>query len=92
MIKKDIVNNISDKLGINADDVRVIVDSFMSEFEENISKGENIYLRGLGSFTFKETKPKKRFNISKGENEITPSKKVLSFKPSLEILKKIKEL
>lgn len=92
MVKQDIVDNISENLGIDSDDIKVVIDNFMKEFKDGISRGENIYLRGLGSFTLKDTKPKKRFNINKGENILIPTKKTINFKPSIEIAKKVKLL
>ena len=47
MRKSDLINNISDKTGIPKVDVLVTVETLIKEIKGNISKGENIYIRGL---------------------------------------------
>ncbi|MDC0001230.1 HU family DNA-binding protein, partial [Flavobacteriaceae bacterium] len=53
MTKADIVSNISDKLGIDRADVQATVEKFMKEVKVSLEKGENVYLRGFGSFIIK---------------------------------------
>jgi len=62
MTKADIVSNISDKLGIDKNDVQITIESFMSEVKSSLEKGENVYLRGFGSFIIK-TRAKKQEEI-----------------------------
>ena len=50
MRKIDLVNIISDKTGIPKIDVLVTIESLVTEIKENMLKGENIYIRGFGSF------------------------------------------
>ena len=54
MRKSDLINNISDKTGIPKVDVLVTVETLIKEIKGNISKGENIYIRGFGSFITKK--------------------------------------
>jgi len=65
MRKSDLINNISDKTGIPKVDVLVTVESLIKEIKENISKGENIYIRGFGSFITKKRAAKIGRNIKK---------------------------
>jgi len=53
MTKADIVSNISDQLGIDRADVQATVEKFMKEVKISLEKGENVYLRGFGSFVIK---------------------------------------
>ena len=53
MTKADIVSNISDQLGIDRADVQATVENFMKEVKASLEKGENVYLRGFGSFIIK---------------------------------------
>jgi len=92
MVKKDIVNNISENLGIDRDDVRVIIDSFMDELSVGISNGENIYLRGFGTFQLKTMKEKKGRDMVRGKQIIIPAHKKLYFNPGNRIVESIKEL
>ena len=65
MTKADIVSNISDQLGIDRADVQATVEKFMKEIKGSLEKGENVYLRGFGSFIIKTRAEKTGRNISK---------------------------
>jgi DNA-binding protein HU-beta len=65
MRKSDLINNISDKTGIPKVDVLVTVETLIKEIKGNISKGENIYIRGFGSFITKKRAAKIGRNIKK---------------------------
>ena len=65
MRKSDIIHNISEKTGIPKVDVLVTVESMIKEIKENIAKGENIYIRGFGSFITKKRAAKIGRNIKK---------------------------
>lgn len=92
MIKKDIVRNISTNLGIDEDDIKVIVDNFMKEVSNGISNGENVYLRGFGTFLLKTMKSKVGQDMIRGEQIVIPEHKKLYFKAGKELQEKIKEL
>ena len=53
MTKADIVSNISNELGIDRADVQATVEKFMKEVKISLENGENVYLRGFGSFIIK---------------------------------------
>ena len=50
MTKADIVAKISEKLGIEKNDVQATVETFMTEVKNSLEGGDNVYLRGFGSF------------------------------------------
>ena len=54
MTKADIVSNISKNLGIEKVDVQLTVESLMKEIINSLENGENVYLRGFGSFIIKK--------------------------------------
>ena len=54
MTKADIVSNISKNLGIEKVDVQLTVESLMKEIINSLENGENVYLRGFGSFIVKK--------------------------------------
>ena len=53
MTKADIVTRISDKTGMEKADVQATVESFMKEVRNSLEAGDNVYLRGFGSFIIK---------------------------------------
>ena len=63
MTKADIVSNISNELGIDRADVQATVEKFMKEVKISLEKGENVYLRGFGSFIIKTRAEKTGRNI-----------------------------
>lgn len=63
MTKADIVANISEKLGMEKGDVQATIESFMEEVKTSLESGDNVYLRGFGSFVVKTRaeKPEETF-------------------------------
>ncbi|MBL6666731.1 MAG: integration host factor subunit beta [Flavobacteriaceae bacterium] len=82
MTKADVVNNISDQLGIDKTDVQATVESFMKEIKNSLESGENVYLRGFGSFIIKTRAEKTGRNISKNVAVNIPAHNIPAFKPA----------
>lgn len=82
MTKADIVSKISDKLGMEKTDVQATVESFMNEVKGSLETGENVYLRGFGSFIVKTRAEKTGRNISKNTTIKIPAHNIPSFKPA----------
>ena len=81
MTKADIVNNISDQLGIDKTDVQATVESFMNEIKESLNNGENVQLRGFGTFELKRRAEKTARNILKNKIIKVPAHHIPKFKP-----------
>ncbi len=82
MTKADIVNEIAKNTGIDKVTVLKTVESFMEEVKDSLAKGENVYLRGFGSFIVKKRAEKTARNISKNTTIIIPAHNIPSFKPA----------
>ena len=52
MTKADIVTKISDRLGVEKIETQAIIEQFMKEVKNSLETGENVYLRGFGSYHF----------------------------------------
>jgi len=91
MTKADIVNRISDKTGIEKADVQASVETFMKEVRNSLESGENVYLRGFGSFVIKERAEKTGRNISKNTTIIIPAHNIPSFKPAKTFVESVKK-
>ena len=50
MTKADIVSQISEQTGMEKGDIQVTVEAFMRAVRNNLENGNNVYLRGFGSF------------------------------------------
>jgi DNA-binding protein HU-beta len=88
--KAEVVQQIADKTGIDKADVYTTVEAFFSVIKNSMSDGENIYIRGFGSFINKKRARKVGRNISKNTAMIIDEHYVPSFKPSKVFLEKIK--
>ncbi len=82
MTKADIVSKISEKLGMEKTDVQATVESFMEEVKGSLETGENVYLRGFGSFVVKTRAEKTGRNISKNTTIKIPAHNIPAFKPA----------
>ncbi|MCY1482386.1 DNA-binding protein HU [compost metagenome] len=82
MTKADIVAKISEKLGLEKGDVQATVESFMDEVKNSLETGDNVYLRGFGSFIIKTRAEKTGRNISKNTTIKIPAHNIPAFKPA----------
>jgi DNA-binding protein HU-beta len=88
--KADVINEISDKTGIDKADVQVTVEAFFTVVKNSMAEGENIYVRGFGSFVNKKRAKKIARNISKNTAIVIDEHHVPSFKPYKIFTEKIK--
>jgi len=91
MTKAEIVNEISEKTGIEKMAVLSTVEAFMESIRNSMSQGENVYLRGFGSFIIKERAEKTGRNISKNTSIIIPAHNIPAFKPSKTFVSLVKD-
>lgn len=90
MTKADVINEIADKTGIDRLDVQASVEAFFSVVKSSMADGENIYVRGFGSFVNKKRAKKIARNISKNTAMVIDEHYIPSFKPSKVFVDKIK--
>lgn len=90
MTKADVITQIADKTGIEKSDVSETVEAFFHVVKDSLAEGENIYVRGFGSFINKKRAKKVARNISKNTAIIIDEHFVPSFKPSKVFVEKIK--
>jgi DNA-binding protein HU-beta len=92
MRKADLVNQIADKTGIPKVDVLVTLETMFKEVKDTLSGGENIYIRGFGSFITKKRAAKIGRNIKKNTAVQIPEHYVPAFKPSKEFVAEVKKM
>ena len=90
MTKADLVTDISDKTGVEKVAVQATIESFMQSVIDAMENGENVYLRGFGSFIVKKRAEKTGRNISKNTTLIIPEHFVPTFKPSKTFIEGVK--
>lgn len=90
MTKADVINQISDKTGIDRSDVTTTVETLFAVVKDSMAEGENIYVRGFGSFVNKKRAKKIARNISKNTAIVIDEHFVPSFKPSKVFVEQVK--
>ncbi|MDA3865754.1 MAG: integration host factor subunit beta [Salinivirgaceae bacterium] len=91
MTKADIVNEVSKNTGIEKVTVQKTVEAMMETVKSSLEKGNNVYLRGFGSFIVKKRAQKTARNISKQSTIIIPEHYIPAFKPSKSFVTTVKE-
>ncbi len=87
MTKLDIIQNVSNKLGISKNDSSRIVESALEIIKEQLSKGETVKISGFGNFVVRKKNARRGRNPHTGVEMEICARKVLTFKSS-QILKK----
>ena len=90
MTKADLVSKITDKTGVEKIAVQATVESLMTTIIDAMKSGENVYLRGFGSFVIKKRAEKTGRDISKNTTIIIPEHFVPTFKPAKTFVEGVK--
>jgi len=90
MRKADLVTAISEKTGIAKVDVLVTLESFFKEVKDTLTDGENVYIRGFGSFVVKKRAKKIGRHIKKNVAIEIPEHYIPSFKPAKIFVEQVK--
>ncbi len=92
MRKLDLINDIAEQTNLSRIDVIICTETFINCIQNTLEKGDNVHLRGFGSFIVRKRNAKKGRDIqNKTEIEI-PAHYVPVFKPSKEFTAKLKQL
>ncbi len=90
MRKVDVVTKVSDMTGIPKVDVLVTLEAFFKEVKDSLKKGENVYVRGFGSFVVKKRAQKIGRHIKRNESIIIPEHYVPAFRPAQTFVEAVK--
>ena len=90
MTKADIVKEIASKTGIEKQTVLQVVESMMESIKTSMINGEEIFLRGFGSFIIKHRAEKTARNITKNTTMVVPAHNIPAFKPAKSFVEKVK--
>ena len=90
MTKAEVITEIAEKTGVDRADVSNTIEAFFNVVKDSMAEGENIYVRGFGSFINKKRARKVARNISKNTAIIIEEHYIPSFKPSKVFISQIK--
>ena len=91
MRKADLVTAISEKTGVPKVDVLVTLETFFKEVKNTLADGENVYIRGFGSFVIKRRAKKIGRHIKKNVAIEIPEHYIPSFKPAKVFVEQVKD-
>ncbi|MCH2084702.1 MAG: integration host factor subunit beta [Saprospiraceae bacterium] len=91
MRKADLVAAISEKTGVPKVDVLVTLETFFKEVKGSLADGENVYIRGFGSFIIKKRAKKIGRHIKKNVAIEIPEHYIPAFKPAKVFVEQVKE-
>lgn len=90
MTKAEIVAEIASKTGIEKGAVQTVVENFMEVVKTSMANGNNVYLRGFGSFIIKTRAEKTGRNMSQNISITIPAHKIPAFKPAKVFMNAVK--
>ena len=91
MTKADIVARIAQQTGVEKAVAMTVVEAFMDTVKDSMVAGDEVFLRGFGSFIIKKRAKKVARNISKNTTIVIPAHSVPEFKPAKTFLEAVKE-
>ncbi|PRY29246.1 DNA-binding protein HU-beta [Spirosoma oryzae] len=90
MTKADVIAEIADKTGIDKVEVTNTLETFFTVVKDSLAEGENIYVRGFGSFINKKRAKKVARNISQNTAMVIDEHFIPSFKPAKVFVEQVK--
>lgn len=91
MRKADLVAKIAESTGVAKVDVLVAMEAFFKEVKDTLASGENVYVRGFGSFVVKKRAKKIGRHIKKNEAIEIPEHFIPAFRPAKVFVESVKE-
>ena len=90
MTKADIVKEIAASTGIEKQVVLQVVEGLMEPIKTSMINGDEVFLRGFGSFIIKHRAEKAARNITKNTTMVIPAHNIPAFKPAKSFVEKVK--
>ena len=92
MTKAEIVTEIAAKTGVEKQVVMQVVEGMMETIKASMINGDEVFLRGFGSFVIKKRAKKTARNITKNTTITIPEHSIPSFKPAKVFYNQVKNV
>ena len=94
MTKADLVEQVAEAIGpgVTKKDCALVVVGFLNAIKLALASGENIEIRGFGTFKVRKRKTRMARNPRTGEPVEVPSRLVPVFKPSKHLRARVEKL
>ena len=86
VVKADLVDRVYEKVGFTRQEAVEAVDTLLSEIKAVLASGEDVRISGFAGFHLKDKKSRNARNPRTGEPIRIRSRRVLTFKPSQQLL------
>ena len=84
MTKAELVSEIAMRTGLDKRTVSTVVENFTKGIKDNLSQGNEVFIRGFGSFVIKPRKERIARDILNRTSVYVPAHCVPDFKPAKE--------
>ena len=91
MTKADLIAEVALATGLDKRTIATVVESAMESAKRNLVNGENLYIRGFGSFITKTRKAKVARDISKNISVHVPEHRIVTFRPAKEFSTEVRK-
>ncbi len=89
LTKASLVDKISSQMGIKKHDSTDLLEGVIAIIKSTLETGESLKISGFGTFDVRQKKDRKGRNPATGESLIIEARKIVTFKPSKMLNKKI---
>lgn len=91
VVKSDLVEQVYKKVGFTRQEAEEAVDVLFKEIKTELASGESVRISGFATFNLKHKKARNARNPQTGQPILIRSRRVLSFKPSKNLLTSTEE-
>ena len=89
LTKLDLSVSLTEKLGINRNDAKEVVEIFFEEIRKALERGENVHLSGFGNFDLRDKSQRPGRNPKTGEEIPISARRVVTFRPGQKLKAKV---
>ena len=80
---------VQDQLGVSRQEAKQIVDRVFQIMKETLARGEHILISGFGKFSVRQKRARRGRNPQTNENLMIKARKVLGFKHSVTLRRRL---
>lgn len=91
LTKADIAERLTEKLNIDRQESKVLVELFFEEIRVALEKGDVVKLSGFGNFAIRDKTSRPGRNPKTGENVAITARRVVTFRPGIKFRERIEK-
>ena len=91
LTKADIVESIAEKVDINREEIKKLVDEIFEEIRKSLESGENVRISGFGNFLLRDKSVRPGRNPKTGKEVDISARRVVSFKSGQKLRTRVED-